>query len=276
MKPGTVSSQLKELSKAGIKKVFFSGGEPLLYQKEIISLLKEAKANGLRTSIISNGFWATSSKEAFQTMKELKKSGLNTLKISIGPFHQEFTPIENVKRILKERKKFPEIQIILYLDKTRNEMLFEIANLLSRQKKVPVAFSEVVPFGRAKNLLEKELFYRETMKEKCPYNIPVLSPNQDAFICCFGQLKGRSSSFFIGNASKEPLKEIIKKYQKSKLVKHLQSKGPHALVKELEKRKIKPLKPNKKKKFVFLCHYCIEKLSSYKKGDVTNTVNELI
>ncbi|MBU1120330.1 radical SAM protein, partial [Candidatus Micrarchaeota archaeon] len=39
MKPGTVSSQLKELSKAGIKKVFFSGGEPLLYQKEIISLL---------------------------------------------------------------------------------------------------------------------------------------------------------------------------------------------------------------------------------------------
>lgn len=275
MDPKIVSKQLKEITETGIKKVCFSGGEPLIYSKEIIPLIREAKKNGIKTEIISNGFWATSEKETTQMINELKKSGLNDLKISVGPLHQEFIPIENVLRILKEKERVPSLHINLWLETIRNEKLLDILNVLSKKRKFLSGFNTVVPFGRAANLPEKELSYYENIKEKCFFTTTVIAPNQKAFICCFGALKGKNSPYFIGNTRKKSLKEIIWEHRKNKLVEYLQSKGPYKLVKELGKRRIKPLKLNRKKKFVFLCHYCIEKISSYRKEDLMQTLNEL-
>lgn len=276
MNPKTVARQLKEAKEAGIKKVGFSGGEPLLYKKELLGLIRKAKELGLRTSTISNGFWATDKNKTVQMINELKKSGLDELKISVGSFHQQFIPIENIVRILQEKETFYPILLSLYFDKTRDEDLLEIGELLSKQKKVWVGFSRIMPFGRAKKLPAKKFFYGEMIKEKCLFRVPVVTPNQDSFICCFGSLKGRNSLFFIGNAEKKPLKEIINEYRKNKLAAFLLSKSPFLLVKELKKRKIKPLKALKRKKFVFLCHYCVEQLSSYRKEDVMKVVNELV
>jgi radical S-adenosyl methionine domain-containing protein 2 len=45
----------KKIANAGIKKISFSGGEPLLWRGNVIDLIKEAKSLGLMTSLITNG-----------------------------------------------------------------------------------------------------------------------------------------------------------------------------------------------------------------------------
>ncbi len=82
----------------GYKLVVFTGGEPLLYGRELLELIANATEKGLSTRVVTNAFWATTLVAADDIAQKLENSGLREINFSTGDEHARFVPIENVLR----------------------------------------------------------------------------------------------------------------------------------------------------------------------------------
>src|SRR5262245_13009048 len=70
-----------------IKFIDITGGEPLLYPKEIKELAKLAKEQGKQVRVVSNGFWAASVERAEKVIREMRDAGVESIGISIDEWH---------------------------------------------------------------------------------------------------------------------------------------------------------------------------------------------
>jgi len=93
---------LREFKKLGFtgRDLHFAGGEPFFDYKHLIACFEVAKEAGMLPlgKLETNGFWCKSDALARERMTEIKAFGIGTLLVSCDPFHQEFVPIETVKR----------------------------------------------------------------------------------------------------------------------------------------------------------------------------------
>jgi hypothetical protein len=82
-------------------KIHITGGEPFLYFSEMIAILEEARRRqfGVVDQIETNAFWADDGANIESTLRLLDSLGMRKLKISCDPFHQEYIPVENVRRL---------------------------------------------------------------------------------------------------------------------------------------------------------------------------------
>lgn len=80
--------------------VAFTGGEPLLFPDEIISLAGSAKTIGKTCTIATAGHWADSVGNARAIIDPLIANGLNRLNVSYDPSHEAFVPRANVENIV--------------------------------------------------------------------------------------------------------------------------------------------------------------------------------
>jgi len=81
------------------KSVMTFGGEPLLYPEIVYAIHREAMKVGIPVrDVITNGFWSRKAEEIQEIAINLVKSGVNEVSISVDCFHQEFVPLEIVKR----------------------------------------------------------------------------------------------------------------------------------------------------------------------------------
>jgi len=74
---------LEKITAIGVKKISFSGGEPLLWSGNVLELIKKAKSLGLITTLITNGSFLTES-----YLKELE-SHLDWLTLSLDASCEE-------------------------------------------------------------------------------------------------------------------------------------------------------------------------------------------
>jgi len=92
----------REFKKLGFtgRDLHFAGGEPFFDYKHLIACFNVAKEEGMLPlgKLETNGFWCKSDELARKRMNEIKEFGIDTLLISCDPFHQEFIPIDTVKR----------------------------------------------------------------------------------------------------------------------------------------------------------------------------------
>lgn len=90
---------LSRLSPHGCR-VHVTGGEPFLDWQKLIDILQAAaKENLFADSVETNGFWATDDAVIRDRLQALEAAGVRELAISADPFHQEFVPIERVRRL---------------------------------------------------------------------------------------------------------------------------------------------------------------------------------
>jgi len=90
---------LSRLSPHGCR-VHVTGGEPFLDWRKLIEILQAAaKENLFADSVETNGFWATDDAVIRDRLQALEAAGVRELAISADPFHQEFVPIERVRRL---------------------------------------------------------------------------------------------------------------------------------------------------------------------------------
>jgi MoaA/NifB/PqqE/SkfB family radical SAM enzyme len=82
--------------------VTIHGGEPFLYLDIVKHILTEAKLLAIpRVWIITNGYWAKDGRTTERKLQELRKAGLSCITVSIDAFHQEYIPVEQVKRAIE-------------------------------------------------------------------------------------------------------------------------------------------------------------------------------
>lgn len=140
------------------KSVMTFGGEPLLYPEIVCAIHKEAMMVGIPVrDVITNGFWSRRTDRFQQIATNLVKSGVNNVSISVDCFHQEFIPLEIVKKAAESLVKAGIAHVswnpCWVVSKDHNNVYDrETRALLEKLKDLPVEVSEgnnVQPEGRA-------------------------------------------------------------------------------------------------------------------------------
>ena len=69
----------------------FTGGEPFLFYREVVTLVEKARGLGLIISMVSGAGWIRSEANARLRIAMLAKAGLHSLCISWDRYHEEFS-----------------------------------------------------------------------------------------------------------------------------------------------------------------------------------------
>src|SRR5262245_46409915 len=81
--------------------VSFTGGEPLLYHREIVELTVEARRLGLAVSVVTGSGWAKSEAIARQRIGELADAGVHRIVVSWDAYHEAFAAREMVLAVAR-------------------------------------------------------------------------------------------------------------------------------------------------------------------------------
>lgn len=79
------AAQISTLTMVG-----FTGGEPMLYPRELVKLLRKSKNHGLRTRIVTSAAWAKKAEKAEEMLADLKEAGLDEISLSYDDSHAPF------------------------------------------------------------------------------------------------------------------------------------------------------------------------------------------
>ena len=101
---GYAAAAVKKLSAVfNITSVMTFGGEPLYYPYVTAAIHRAAAECGIETrQIITNGYFTNDAEKSRDAALTLADSGVNNLLLSVDAFHQEFIPIEPVRRFAQD------------------------------------------------------------------------------------------------------------------------------------------------------------------------------
>lgn len=80
------------------KSVVFTGGEPTLLGKDLCSAIAMCKKGGWTTRLVTSASWATTPKRAKDLLDQLSNAGLDEISFSWDDAHEDFVPIDRLKR----------------------------------------------------------------------------------------------------------------------------------------------------------------------------------
>lgn len=243
-----------------IDEVGFFGGEPLLHFDLLISLIKEVKSYDIsKIGLPTNGYWGKNDSTAKEYALKLKEAGLNTMGFSIDIFHQEFVPLEVVKRAMKAAheagiEKIYSITQNLGLenmDNPINEKNKKLTEMIAKEFEFcQVINSELQVKGRALKNLTKYYSMDTIPSERCLiFKVPMFMIDPNGWV--FHQL---CQGICIGNAKQNSLSKVISdfNYRKHQIIGKVVTKGgPQNLLEIAIEKGYKPLEGYADK-----CHLC--------------------
>jgi hypothetical protein len=71
----------------GVERVYFEGGEPMLYYPMVYLGVKRATALGLASGIVTCGYYSTTVPDGEMWLRPLREAGLGAMDVSIDPLH---------------------------------------------------------------------------------------------------------------------------------------------------------------------------------------------
>lgn len=90
------AGQIAQLRTAGIEKISFTGGEPILAFKALQLLTKACAEEGISTTVVTACHWATSSRSATRMVRTLHH--IDHWHLSSDRYHSQFLPVGSVLR----------------------------------------------------------------------------------------------------------------------------------------------------------------------------------
>jgi len=142
---------IEEADIIGVKKIFISGGEPLLF-KNIYDLINSIKQHGIKTTLCTN---ATLLKP--QVITKLKIAGLDGLSIGLESLdsnsYHRYRGRDNITEILQNIREAQEQSLKVSLDVTVTRLnRNELSNIINYciQNKIDAFLKRFLPLGRGK------------------------------------------------------------------------------------------------------------------------------
>jgi len=249
------------------KSVMTFGGEPLLYPEIVCAIHKEAMKVGIPVrDVITNGFWSRKTAEIRNIAEKLVKSGVNEATISVDCFHQEFLPLEIVKKaaesLLKAGMSHVSWDPCWVVSKDHdNPYNRKTKAILEQLKDLPIEVGEgnnAQPEGRAIKWLEDFLPPRtETPKGKCG-DVPY-TEELDSVKTIYVEPDGRIAickDFYIGNASETDIIDIMENYDPFKIpeAKAIIENGMEGLINLANTKGVEPDPSG----YYNVCHMCTD------------------
>ncbi len=255
--------------------VVFTGGEPFLLGKDLLTCTEYCAKKKIATRIVTNAYWAKSPQVARDTIRPYKEIGLTEINISCDDYHQEFIPLERIKYAndaclevglpaLIGHKFMKNYKISLeYLE----EFLGYKLTRFNPEKKNPannvVCTGYTVPIADNMHLIpDEEILYPpsdECWKGPCATILErvIITPRKELSICC-GMVPRKVQEIVFGTLNEHTLEELIVMANKDLIVNWLALEGPYGLMKFiLQKDPTIPFR----KRYVNICHLCSEILT---------------
>lgn len=248
---------LRRLAGDGAK-IHLTGGEPFLEFERLLEICRAYQREGLidiLDNVETNGGWACQERDIADKLAALKDAGLRRLKISCDIFHQEFIPIDHVRRLAQVAAKIlgADNVLVRWQADLQNpqppEVLFDRRRLAELLKSQHVRFT-----GRAALCLAP-------LVADLPLDAVRTAQCQTAFLDAKGVhidpygnvFSGQCSGMVVGNISQMPLEEIWRRFDPQTLPfwKVLFASGPAGFLSE--QPEIAPLLPAK---IASKCHLC--------------------
>ena len=254
---------LAETKKLGLtgRDVIITGGEPLLFYEHTLGIVRAAAELGMAPirSIQSNGSWCTSDELTRTRLTELRDAGLEGMYFSADPLHQQFVPIERVRRGVQiaEEVLGPEHAAVggsrEYLEGNKAATVKEVVEKFATSPPVMVAravwkLADSLPKMPLEQILETNC--RGGRQDLDPATVWQI--NVDAYGCVSSWI---CSGILLGNAHETPFAEIVARplSEQPQLVQDLVAHGPKAMLSMAEQHGFRP-----KDQYVNKCHLCWE------------------
>jgi hypothetical protein len=235
-----------------IQKVNFTGGEPLLFQREHLEMLAMCKAFGLQTRIVTNGFWAKNLDRGLSLLSTLQEAGLRELNFSADKFHLEFMDPQILRNALECARQLGFLRIIGFVHNGDDDAFDSLSAMygLPREDlvdlhvlkqtgerlddwkhKILVNSGGLIGLGRAAEYPAELRYFPTSMfpSEGCAeiINKPVIYPDGDFQACCCAG--GKIAGFTVGNLHEETLATLVKKMVSRAHFQFINDHGPKEL-----------------------------------------------
>ncbi|MBV9440729.1 MAG: radical SAM protein [Candidatus Eremiobacteraeota bacterium] len=116
-------SAIEQAAQGDYKVVVFTGGEPTLAGKDLLTAIARADALGLSTRIVSNAHWAATDALATRMVKNLVDAGLREINFSTGDQHARFVPLDNIVRATRAAAASSLSAIVIMVETVRERTI---------------------------------------------------------------------------------------------------------------------------------------------------------
>ena len=235
---------LEEAVKIGtIERIYFEGGEPLLFYPLMLEGVKLARNMGFGTGAVTNAYMATSSEDAELWLRPLSELHISDISISDDSFHYEEEESPAKRAVAAARRLDMPVSSIC-IDEPKVEAITDHKH----EKGVPVIGGGAMFKGRAVEKLTKALPRRawEGLTE-CQHE--ELENPKRVHVDSYGNVH-LCQGLSIGNMWETPLSMLVKKYKAElhPICGPLVRGGPALLAKEYGVKH--------EDKYVDECHFC--------------------
>jgi hypothetical protein len=268
---------IQQAGELGAFNVVFTGGEPTLMKKDLLTLLRYIKDETpiLSTRIVTNGKWAASYLKAHQLLKQWKEAGLHEVNISCGEYHQEFVPIASVANAYRAARDLDFKTVLLageFLAEGKGKLSPEDfkrevgEELMTPQQMSPytserhgMTCGAAMNYGRGKEFLKEEdlmYFEEEDIPSLCDDVLKVITvhPNGNTTACC-GIMVREESLLNIGNWREQRLRPMVEAANDDIILNWIRYVGLRDM-----KRWLKEKDPSLqfRDKYITICDLCAE------------------
>jgi len=274
---------LYEAKPLGINSIQITGGEITMYPGFMLELIPHAKKLAMRVNKPPTNCWiASDRKKAADFFEGLKKINYTSgFRLSIDPYHNGKIPLSYVAAFIAEYKNFFKLSTLTigssYYDREEIFRLYELLGVelaslgindfkIVREKKGIFIEGQKIKYGiwtptrpSWQILKDSEVELKALDKTfAClgPVGVGYLwvEPDFRVKVCsCNGN--GFLDDYYIGDLSKESIREVTERAGKNMIFKILANYGPAGLRKALNlKEKILP----EDKTYTFMCELCNE------------------
>lgn len=234
--------------------VIFAGGEPTLLGEHLYNSIAYADSLGLSTRMVTNASWATSQERARAKITEFRECGLRELNISADDFHLPFIPFSRVINAWNASKGMGFLSVCIancsgprsvvtpqYICDQIGEDLptiydedgdrAAIASPSSDGTAYMLSNARLQRLGRAHATIPYDdipLASSETaLDTPCPWAVrsAALSPKNHLVACC-GMEAEHNQVLDFGDASNNPVAELVARADNDVLVNSIAYMGP--------------------------------------------------
>lgn len=266
-------------SRAGIKRVGFTGGEPFLAMETLLALVRDAVKRGmLFDRIMTNGVWFRDKRHLERSLKKVFEAGFDgDLCVSIDAFHeQDMMQVAQFVKCAVAIGRRPDIVSIASIWDARRR---ETEQKLTRLAKLLKAKIERYPKTWA--IRSAEVFLRvQTIelspigpveKEKAPWDGRWFKedyckgPGRTFFVLSNGDVKpccgyaSHLADFTVGNIKRDSCRRLISNAKRHRFIATVYASGLSAIRKRLERKGIRF--PGKASNHCFFCYYLLTAVS---------------
>ena len=269
---------LNGCSRAGIKRVGFTGGEPFLALDTLVALVRGAmKRDMLFDRIMTNGVWFRDTAHLERAVRKVMDAGFDgEFCVSVDAFHeQEMRQVAQFVKCAVAQAGWPDVVSIASIWDVRQretqqklkQLAQHLGGKVERHPKTwairspdaflrvnPIELSPIGPVAREKNPWDGRWF-KEDYCQGPGKTFFVLS-NGDVKPCC--GYATQLDAFTIGNITRDTSRTLLARARKNRLMATVYTSGLSAIRKRLERQGVRF--PGKTSNHCFFCHYLLTEL----------------